>query len=67
MNKCPKCGGTYFYRSYQVHGQWTELTVIDENGFRVEESYTDNIKYGKEPKTIKCADCGKRVPNPDYE
>lgn len=65
--KCA-CGSTTFYRSYPARGIWTQLVVAnDRGGVDVDESFTDGLRDSREPKTMRCTDCKKRVKNPDYK
>lgn len=61
------CGSTMFLLSYKTGGRWKILVDSRPNG-KLEhiESDTDNVRNGEEPKTMKCAECGKRVPNPRH-
>lgn len=62
------CGSTTFYRSYRARGTWTQLVVANDiGGVDVEESFTDDLRDRREPKTMQCTDCEKRAPNPDYK
>lgn len=55
------CGSRMFWESTRCNGWWECL--IDSTG-SVEETNLDKVKYGPNPKTVKCAECGKRNPNP---
>jgi len=60
------CGSTLFRRNYRAGGWWEQLVEANrEGGVTVTDSFTDNIRQGREPKTMKCAECGKRIANPD--
>lgn len=62
MTPCDKCGGTHFHRDIPVKGVWREFLRLNAAGeLDIEESTTDNITYLKDPKTITCANCGKRI------
>lgn len=37
---------------------------LDTGKLEVVETDLGGLRYAKEPKFIKCADCGKRAPNP---
>lgn len=50
-------------KSVRVYGWYTEYIRMDGS---TEEADNDSITYGPEPKTAKCPDCGKRLPNPAY-
>ena len=60
--KC-KCGSNYFLETVSCKGKW--ITLIDEHG-NVEDTNLNGLKYGLTPKTVVCADCGKRNKNPLY-
>ena len=63
--KCP-CGSEYFYRNYKARGVWQTLVKSKPGGgVEQEESFTDNVRYGDEPKTMECVVCKKRIANPD--
>ena len=62
LKPCP-CGGTHFVRTSRVSGPWLE--TLDSDG-QVIDSDLDNLKYSAQPKTVKCENCGKRQPNPDF-
>ena len=57
------CGSKLFERAIRTGGWWKEL--IDENG-EVVETNLDSVKYGSQPKTVKCAECGKTNRNPNF-
>lgn len=57
------CGSTLFIRSLRVSGWWKEVITGDGE---VDETDLDSLKYGPQPKTVKCAECGKVNPNPSY-
>lgn len=59
-----KCGSRLFYESVRCNGWWVAL--ISESG-DVEDTNLDNLKYGPTPKTVVCAECRKRNPNPRYK
>ena len=64
MKPCT-CGSVHFRKMMPVSGAWDCLMKLRDDGeLRQEESSTDSIN-NREPKTIRCADCGKRYPNPD--
>lgn len=63
--KCA-CGSEYFRRYYPARGTWEQLVKANDNGgVTVEESFTDNLRNGREPKWMRCAECGKKIRNPD--
>lgn len=60
------CGSVLFRRNYRAGGWWEQLVQGNaKGGVTVEESFTDGVRLGREPKTMKCAECGKRIANPD--
>lgn len=70
MKACPRCGGTSgFMRSIRIYGTVQEYSAwADDDG--VSRGYRGNGEAGMyyvEPKTARCEDCGKRVPNPFLE
>lgn len=66
MDPC-ECGSRLFVRTIQCYGTWTEFLTLDteDGSLELSESNTDDVKFRQQPKTIKCEECGKRVPNPD--
>lgn len=58
------CGSKMFFRSMRAGGWWVQL--IDGTG-NVVDTDLDNVRLGKAPKTVKCAECGKTNPNPKGE
>lgn len=67
MNKC-KCGCDKFWKITPVKGVWQEVMQVNPDGaLESIESSTDGIIDKSQPKTIRCTDCGKRYPNPDYK
>lgn len=67
MSACPHCGCTSFTRTYQCRGNWVESVSLNNGVLEVMESTTDALVTGKEPKTMTCDECRKRVLNPDYK
>lgn len=66
MIKCV-CGSKLFRRCYRTGGWWKQLVESDSKGsLQVVDTDIDSVKNRREPKTMQCCDCGKRVPNPDY-
>lgn len=62
------CGSTMFHRNYRARGTWGQLVIAnDSGGVDVDETFLDGLRDTGEPKTMGCADCKKRVPNPDYK
>ena len=47
-----------------MSGHWIEH--YDAETGEVFDTDTDPMKHGRIPKTMKCAECGKSAPNPDY-
>lgn len=64
---CKKCGSSHFRRFYRACGIWEELCEFTDEGLQVVETFTDGLKCGKEPKTIRCTDCKTPHPNPDFK
>lgn len=64
--KC-SCGSQLFYRAYPARGVWTQTVDTVSGSVVVIDSHTDGIRSSREPKTMKCTDCGKRIPNPDFD
>lgn len=61
------CGSKTFFRFFPARGAWQQgLTSQPDGTMRLDEIFTDGIQYGRQPKTIKCSDCGRRHPNPDW-
>ena len=58
------CGSDLFYESTQVRGYWK--SILNGKG-EVVESNLDDLKHAATPKTVICAECGKRNKNPRYE
>lgn len=65
---CTRCGSDMFFRSYRASGWWTQLVSFGPKG-RAEITDTDlsKLRLSREPKTMRCGDCGKRAPNPQFE
>ena len=55
------CGSQLFEKSLRCSGWWKQL--IDGSG-EVEDTNLDAVRYGTEPKTVKCVECGRSNPNP---
>jgi len=56
-----------FERFTPVRGVWREYVVFNADGsenYEKSESTTDDLTHAAPPKTMKCADCGKRHQNP---
>lgn len=64
--KC-SCGSLLFWRTYRAAGAWTQLVESKETGFEIVDTNLDGLRSHREPKTIQCNDCKKRVPNPNYQ
>ena len=60
------CGCTLFFRNYRARGWWKQLVDFQSGKANVEDTNLDNVR-GPEPKTMICADCGKRHLNPDHK
>lgn len=63
--KCAGCGSSHFLRKTPVAGYWVEH--YDSEIGESLESDTNGLTHGRTPKTMKCAECGKSAPNPDYK
>ena len=50
------------YENIRVIGGWWER-LLDERGETLETSL-DKIRMGTRPKTVVCAECSRRHPNP---
>lgn len=61
--KC-KCGSELFWKSLRTGGWWSQL--ITGTG-QVDDTDLSRVRMGPEPKTVKCAECGRKNPNPSYE
>lgn len=61
-----KCGSTMFYEKHPVRGTWKTL-YDGACGIETVDTNLDGIKYGNFPKTVSCAECGKKHPNPRCE
>lgn len=57
------CGSTLFERNLKVSGWWKELILGDGE---IDDTNLESVRYGPQPKTVKCAECGKVNPNPSY-
>lgn len=65
--KC-KCGSELFTRNYLARGVWRQLVRSNHSGgVDVDDSNLDGLRSVKEPKYMKCCDCGTRVLNPDFK
>ena len=58
-----KCGSDLFIESRGVSGQWKAL--ITGTG-EIDDTDLSGLSYRLIPKTVTCAECGKRNPNPRY-
>lgn len=65
LGPCSKCGRDegYFHR-LPVRGVWAEF-VLPDGGF--DNTDLSDVIYGPEPKTVTCAACGARQPNPNLD
>ncbi len=62
--KC-KCGSISFWRNYAVRGTWEQYVESnDRGGVYVVGGTTEGLKNVREPKYMRCTECGKRVVNP---
>ena len=59
--KC-KCGSRLFFESTKVIGGWWKR-LLDGDG-KAHDTDIDNLRFGATPKTVICAECGRRNPNP---
>lgn len=66
LTKC-KCGSTMFRRCYRTGGWWKQIVESQPDGkMEVIDTDVDSVRSSKEPKTMECSGCGRRVPNPHY-
>lgn len=56
-----KCGSKLFWESVYCWGIWERL--VSSTG-EVEDTNLDRLKYRPSPKTVICAQCHRRNPNP---
>ena len=56
-----KCGSELFYLCIRANGWWEQ--TIDGDG-EVLDTSLEKIRFGSSPKTVTCAECGRRNPNP---
>ena len=62
------CGSLLYTRNTKVWGIWSDLMEIDEAGdCAVVQANLDGLKYGEDPKRVRCAECGQRYLNPSVE
>ena len=57
-----------FERLTPMRGLWREYVAYNDDGTENQEkseATTDDLIHGKPPKTMRCAQCGKRRPNPE--
>ena len=60
------CGSTLFRRCYRTGGWWKQIVESNKNGgVSVVDTDVDSVRNSREPKTMECCGCGKRVANPD--
>ena len=65
QTKC-HCGSTLFWRHYRTGGLWKQLVESKPDGkLELVDTDVDSVRNGREPKTMQCCQCGKRIPNPD--
>lgn len=62
---CP-CGSVFFYKRTRVTGYWNSTLKSKPGGNYEIEGDGDDLRDIKEPKFIRCAECKKRHPNPDF-
>lgn len=55
------CGGEHFFESVRVSGWWKRL--LDGAG-DVVDTDLESVHYGATPKTVTCAECGRRHRHP---
>lgn len=58
------CGSKMFWESRACSGTWRAL--VDSQG-EIEDTDLDGVITSRTPKTVICAECGKRNPNPRRE
>lgn len=66
LQPCSRCGGNVFVKHTQVTGTWVSIHEIQNGELVQTEGIGDSVRHLKEPKTIRCDNCGKRVKNPDF-
>ena len=59
--KINDCDHTLIEINTKTGGYWVEHVRPDGS---TDEAFTDKLKHATPPKTGRCLDCGKRVPNP---
>lgn len=57
---CSACGSDEFVKALRVGGWWRQH--ISTNG-EIIETDMGSVRYGADPKTLTCAECGKRHVN----
>lgn len=60
---CLPGGSFLFTRSLRVSGWWKQtLHIIPEGGYPVDvvETDLDGLRYGPDPASVCCAECGRR-------
>jgi len=65
LEKC-QCGNNTFEKRTKVVGTWVSTLTLTEDGRIEVEGNGDSVRNLTEPKTVRCEQCGKRHPNPDY-
>ena len=62
------CDSELFIRNYRAIGWWKQLVLFDAETKTPEIDSTNlaDLRIKDEPKTMCCAQCGKRQPNPSY-
>lgn len=61
------CGCELFVIELPTRGVSSQFGKVGESGFVVTDTDLDRLKYGKEPRTMKCTECRKRYPNPNLK
>ena len=62
-----QCGSIVFERKYASRGVWTQFVELKNGKAEAFESETDGLKLYGEPKFMRCVDCKRRFPNPDFK
>lgn len=59
---CPACGGTSGFEAVaSVSGPWVTHHAWNGDTF---DTFMDKLRWRAMRKTVKCLDCGKKIPNP---
>jgi hypothetical protein len=51
-------------RETHVTGTWASILTIGDDGELENEGLGDSVRATRERKTVRCAECGKKQPNP---